>query len=132
MSIAFDTFWAAWPAHPRKVDRLKCLAKWERFGLDLIAAEVMDSVAAWKTSETWTEGNGRFVPMPATWLNQRRWEVPPAALTPAAHLVQQTATVAYLQQLDQDRARMVTGDELRRRVAEAKARIATRTTQTRA
>ena len=34
----------------------------------------MDDVARKKISYDWTKENGRFIPMPATYLNQRRWE----------------------------------------------------------
>ena len=34
----------------------------------------MDAISAQKRSRQWTENNGQYIPNPATWLNQRRWE----------------------------------------------------------
>jgi hypothetical protein len=31
-------------------------------------------VKVWKNSQQWTKDGGQFIPMPATWLNGRRWE----------------------------------------------------------
>jgi len=35
---------------------------------------ILASVEAQKTSRQWTKVNGAFIPHPATWLNQSRWE----------------------------------------------------------
>ena len=35
---------------------------------------MMDAISAQKRSRQWTENNGQYIPNPATWLNQRRWE----------------------------------------------------------
>ena len=35
---------------------------------------MMDAISAQKRSRQWTEKNGQYIPNPATWLNQRRWE----------------------------------------------------------
>jgi hypothetical protein len=35
---------------------------------------MVSSVKVWKNSQQWTKDNGQFIPMPATWLNGRRWE----------------------------------------------------------
>ena len=32
------------------------------------------SIEQSKKSEQWTKDNGKYIPMPSTWLNQRRWE----------------------------------------------------------
>lgn len=36
--------------------------------------ELIRIVEEWKKTEDWTKQNGQFIPLPATWLNQRRWE----------------------------------------------------------
>ena len=35
---------------------------------------MMSAVTAQKQSRQWRENNGQYIPNPATWLNQRRWE----------------------------------------------------------
>ena len=44
---------------------------------------ILQALALQKRSEQWTREDGRFVPHPATWINQRRWEdeMPEAAPT---------------------------------------------------
>jgi hypothetical protein len=66
----FDEFWAAWPSSPRKQDRKKCLAKWERAGFAKVAAEILANVEASKASKQWRDG---FEPAPMTYLNGERW-----------------------------------------------------------
>ena len=41
------------------------------------------AVEAQKASTQWTKDNGQFIPNPATWLNQGRWEDEVADTTPA-------------------------------------------------
>ena len=40
----------------------------------------MESLEKHKRSDQWTKDGGQFVPHPATWLNQKRWQgdAPPA------------------------------------------------------
>lgn len=81
-SPCFDLFWRVWPTHRRKVDRLKCIKKWNRQKLDDQAEEIIDAVKRWKVSEDWTKDNGQFIPAPLVWLNRRSWEVPAESLEP--------------------------------------------------
>lgn len=85
----FDRFWSEWPNGPRKVAKAQCAAKWERHDLEAEADAIVAAVVAFKASAEWAKDNGAFVPMPATWLNQRRWEAPPKPIestSPAAEL----------------------------------------------
>lgn len=75
----FDTFYSAYPRHDSKQPAIKSFAKImlecktddeRRSMLDKMVAAVDKA----KTSDQWTKNNGQFIPMPATWLNQRRWE----------------------------------------------------------
>lgn len=70
----FAEFWALYPPGPRKVNKRGCEAKWKARKLDAIADVIMFGLRKWIESEAWAERNGAFVPMPATWLNQDRWE----------------------------------------------------------
>ena len=35
---------------------------------------MVTAIGQWKKTEQWNREGGRFIPLPATWLNQRRWE----------------------------------------------------------
>jgi hypothetical protein len=66
----FDEFWSI---YPRKIAKAVARKAWQRLTPEqqLMAAKVIDSHCQyWKTKETELE----FIPHPATWLNQERWE----------------------------------------------------------
>ena len=66
---AFDRFW---DIYPKKVGKEAARKSFCKVGVDvdvLIAA-----VEAQKNTEQWKTEGGRFIPNPATWLNQGRWE----------------------------------------------------------
>jgi len=66
---AFDVFWKAYPKKVGKEAARKSFAKVKVPVDTLIAA-----VDAQKKSAQWTKDNGQYIPNPATWLNQGRWE----------------------------------------------------------
>ena len=35
---------------------------------------VLKSLSLFKVSDEWKKDNGKYIPHPSTWLNQRRWE----------------------------------------------------------
>ena len=62
-----------WYRYPRKQGKLEAQRAWARLaGADRTAAleRLPAQVAQWQLSGT----ERRFIPHPATWLNQRRWE----------------------------------------------------------
>jgi len=67
----FDAFWKA---YPRKVGKKAALAAWmkakDKPGLDAIIA----SVSSQARSTAWAKDGGQYIPNPATWLNQGRWD----------------------------------------------------------
>jgi hypothetical protein len=67
----FVRFWKTWPAGDRKQDKAACAEKWERDGLEAHADAICADVERRKGTEKWKAG---FVEMPATYLNNRRWE----------------------------------------------------------
>lgn len=78
----FDAFWKSYPATTRKVDKAGCQRKWSAMGLDESALDILAALEKAKASEDWTKQGGAYIPAPAVWLNQRRWE---ALLTPAVN-----------------------------------------------
>lgn len=71
---AFERFWKAYPASPRKGGKIDCQKRWDRYKLDIEIDTILRHLAYMATTETWLKGNGAFIPMPATYLNQRRWD----------------------------------------------------------
>ena len=68
----FERFWKEYPRHVAKQDAFK---KFEKLNPDDQLLEVMiKAVEQQKKSEQWTKDGGQFIPHPATWINQKRWE----------------------------------------------------------
>lgn len=66
----FDEFWTL---YPRKIAKAVARKSWSRLSEEqqLQAAKaITDHLAYWEAKETELE----FIPHPATWLNQERWE----------------------------------------------------------
>jgi len=68
----FDFFWNEYPKKRKKLDAIKAFLK---INPDATLLEKMiASVRAYKQTEDWKKDNGQFVPLPASYLNARRWE----------------------------------------------------------
>lgn len=70
--LLFARFWDAYPKHTAKTAARKAFDK-----VNPDAAKVETMLAAiekQKASAQWQENGGQFIPYPATWLNQNRWE----------------------------------------------------------
>lgn len=66
---AFDAFWSA---YPRKVGKTAARKAFTKVQTDL--GTLLSAVEAQKRSAQWRKDNGQYIPNPATWLNQGRWE----------------------------------------------------------
>ena len=70
-----DEFESFWRLYPRKTARGAALKAWEKLRPDAaLRARMAAAVAAQSRSAQWTKDGGQFVPHPATWINQKRWE----------------------------------------------------------
>lgn len=68
----FPEFWAA---YPKKTGKGAAEKSWRKIRPSVeLTDRIMASLAAHARSRQWQEEGGRFIPNPATWLNQRRWE----------------------------------------------------------
>lgn len=65
----FDEFWTAYPRKDAKADAVKA---WEKVEVELPV--ILTAIERQKTSADWTKQNGQFIPLPASWLNGKRWE----------------------------------------------------------
>jgi len=76
-SLYTDDFEKFWLVYPRKNGKGKAFESWDSIG-DLPPVDaVIQSVETHIRSEQWRRDRGQYIPMPATWLNQRRWEDEP-------------------------------------------------------
>lgn len=78
----FELFWRV---YPRRVGKGAALNAWKRLAPDTALTEqIIQAVKHQSVSEQWVKEGGRFVPNPATWLNQQRWldEPPPGSAVP--------------------------------------------------
>lgn len=68
----FGRFWLAYPKKTAKGAAEKSFAK---LNPDNPLLETMIHALAWQSRQPgWLKDGGQFIPQPATWLNQRRWE----------------------------------------------------------
>lgn len=81
-SALFDVFWKAYPSKVGKDAARKAFAK-RKFD-EKTFAQVLQSLELQKVSERWTKDNGQYIPNPATWLNQGRWEDEAPGSTPGS------------------------------------------------
>ena len=68
----FARFWNCYPRHEAKQNALKAFQKIHP-NADLLNT-ICAAVEKWKKTDQWTHDGGQYIPHPATWLNQRRWE----------------------------------------------------------
>jgi len=69
----FEEFWKLYPS-TRKTNKKGCREKWRAKRLDEKAATVLEDVR-WRSKfhKPWLKDDGKYVPMPSTYLTQERW-----------------------------------------------------------
>lgn len=78
-AAAPDGFAEFWRVYPKKVGKPAAERAFRSAKLNGHLPEVLADVRAKANSPAWTKDGGQFIPNPATYLNQRRWEdLPPA------------------------------------------------------
>ena len=64
-----------WNAYPKKTNRSAAESAWISLNPDeALAAKIIRAVAAQRRADDWNRGAGRFIPLPAKWITERRWE----------------------------------------------------------
>lgn len=77
LSLSFGRFWAVYPKHVAKSVAQRA---WQKLNPSTELVDgILNVLGQQKESRQWQEG---FVPNPATWINQRRWEDEPMAAAP--------------------------------------------------
>jgi hypothetical protein len=79
-SVSLGGFSSFWRLYPKRVGKGEALKAWKKNRCEKITESILlalENQLAWLTRE-----NGKYIPNPATWLNQKRWEdEPPAPAT---------------------------------------------------
>lgn len=71
-------FEAFWEAYPKKTSKQNARSVWEKLKPDeKLTSTILEALERFKKTEQWQRDNGRYIPYPASWLNQRRWEDEP-------------------------------------------------------
>jgi hypothetical protein len=65
----FDKFWQAYPKKIGKQDAEKAFRN-----VKVPIETLLDAIEKQKYSNQWTKDNGQYIPNPATWLRQGRWD----------------------------------------------------------
>lgn len=93
---AFASFWSV---YPRRVGKAAARQVWRTLHPTAeLTATILAAVQAQATCPQWTKDGGQFIPHPATWLKQGRWEDDLAQTNGHAHVTDKTRrTVANLQ-----------------------------------
>lgn len=79
--VTFEQFWAA---YPKKVGKGAAKKSWEKIHPDReLRQRILSAVARDTKTEQWQKAGGQYIPHPATWLNQERWEDEPNSVPPA-------------------------------------------------
>lgn len=74
IGIYTSGFLSFWEEYPKKVGKSYCFRIWQKKGLSTSIEEILAAVKTQKETAQWEEEGGKFIPNPATWLNQGRWE----------------------------------------------------------
>ena len=64
---------AFWNIYPRNEKKMLAWNVWQRDQLEPLADKIVEGVRAYRASEAWQKENGKFVPHPTTFLNQRMY-----------------------------------------------------------
>ena len=75
LASMFARFWAVYPRKEAKQTALKAFQKINPD--EALLATILSAVERFKNTAQWQEDGGQYIPHPATWLNQRRWEDEP-------------------------------------------------------
>ncbi|MBQ7738251.1 MAG: helix-turn-helix domain-containing protein [Desulfovibrionaceae bacterium] len=70
----FERFWKA---YPRKIDKKKARASFEKANQDVSypgITRLLEIIEKLKATPQWQKDNGQFIPYPTTWLNGARWQ----------------------------------------------------------
>ncbi len=72
MEEKFNIFWSK---YPKRVGKEKAEKAFFKTCLDdVVFSKMLDSLEKFKNLKDWQKDKGQYIPYPASWLNQKRWE----------------------------------------------------------
>lgn len=70
-----DRFLFFWKEYPKKIGKGDAFRSWKKLKpSDVLARKIVESVRAHCRGKRWKEDEGKYIPNPATFLNQRRFD----------------------------------------------------------
>ena len=69
-----DEFEVFWNRYPKQIGKKAARKAWEQSKDRPVLVTILESVDRAARSAQWMKENGQFIPHPATWINQGRWE----------------------------------------------------------
>lgn len=78
-AIEFSLFWTA---YPKKVGKAAALKAFQNAQNRPRIDDLLKAIERARLSEQWRKDGGQFIPNPATWLNQGRWDDEPVQIVP--------------------------------------------------
>ena len=74
-SLVLSSFPKFWKLYPKRVGKGAAEKSWTKIKEPVKTLELIKIALEWqKQTEQWKKNNGQFIPGPAVYLNQRRWE----------------------------------------------------------
>lgn len=73
-SSSDEQFVRFWTAYPKKVGKGAAETAWSKAHINGSITDILAAIEVQKRSDQWRKDGGQFIPNPATWINQRRWE----------------------------------------------------------
>ena len=70
--VVSDNFDVFWNLYPKKVGKDAAYKSWQKTKANI--DDVIQAIQWQKQSEQWKRENGKYIPNPATYLNQGRWK----------------------------------------------------------
>lgn len=75
MTLTEQRFEELWKAYPRRVGKQAALTAFKKIKPTAeLFTRILAAIGAARRTEQWQRENGRYIPNPATWLNQGRWD----------------------------------------------------------
>lgn len=80
--VQFEAFYSSYPKHRNRAAAEKAFQKLAPS--PELLGQMMDALSWQAQQPDWQKNNGQYIPLPASWLNGRRWEDERPATTAAA------------------------------------------------
>lgn len=70
-TLGFDKFWSL---YPNKVGKSVAMKSWKKISpSEDFVSQIITALQSHLESEAWQKEDGKYIPNPATWINQERW-----------------------------------------------------------